>query len=82
MTDDRKRTITEIRLRDDTQASDFRVPLPATPTAIANGCTAPEIQDLCLLVATYCGVPAANEAHRIANEVLAAHGEMEGWRTV
>jgi hypothetical protein len=34
------RTITEIRLRD-TQPSDFRVPLPATPEAIANGCTCP-----------------------------------------
>jgi hypothetical protein len=42
MTDDRiERTITKIRLRDDTQPSDFRLPLPATPEAIANGCTCP-----------------------------------------
>jgi 4-carboxymuconolactone decarboxylase len=43
--------------------------------AIANGCTAEEIQDLALMIAIYCGVPASNEAHRIANEVLAAHGK-------
>jgi hypothetical protein len=35
------RTITEIRLRDDTQPSDFRVPLPATEEAIKQGCTCP-----------------------------------------
>jgi hypothetical protein len=35
------RTITEIRLRDDTQPSDFRVPLPATKQAIIKGCTCP-----------------------------------------
>lgn len=42
--------------------------------ALANGCTAEEIQDLLLLVALYCGIPAANETHRIAKEVLEAHG--------
>ena len=31
------RTVTEIRLRDDTQPSDFRVPLPATKQAIKRG---------------------------------------------
>jgi hypothetical protein len=36
-----KRTITEIRLRDDAQPSDFRVPLPATAEAIKKGCTCP-----------------------------------------
>ena len=36
-----ERTITKIRLRDDTQPSDFRVPLPATAEAITNGCTCP-----------------------------------------
>ena len=40
MTGDR-RTVTEIRLRDDTQPSDFRVPLPATKQAIKRGCTCP-----------------------------------------
>jgi hypothetical protein len=35
------RTITEIRLRDDTQLSDFRVPLPATKEAVRMGCTCP-----------------------------------------
>ena len=40
MTDD-GRTVTEIRLRDDTQPSDFRVPLPATAAAIENGCSCP-----------------------------------------
>jgi hypothetical protein len=35
------RTITEIRLRDDAQPSDFRVPLPSTKEAIARGCTCP-----------------------------------------
>jgi 4-carboxymuconolactone decarboxylase len=38
--------------------------------ALANGCTAEQIQDILLLVAMYCGIPAANEAHRVALEVL------------
>jgi 4-carboxymuconolactone decarboxylase len=38
--------------------------------ALANGCTAEQIQDILLLVALYCGIPAANEAHRVALEVL------------
>jgi 4-carboxymuconolactone decarboxylase len=38
--------------------------------ALANGATAEQIQDILLLVAMYCGIPAANEAHRIAAEVL------------
>jgi hypothetical protein len=36
-----ERIITEIRLRDDTQPSDFRLPLPATKEAIKKGCTCP-----------------------------------------
>jgi 4-carboxymuconolactone decarboxylase len=40
--------------------------------AIANGCTAEQIQGVLLLVAMYCGVPAAIETHRIAAELLAA----------
>ena len=42
--------------------------------ALANGCTTEQIQDILLLVAMYCGIPAANEAHRVALEVL---GERE-----
>jgi 4-carboxymuconolactone decarboxylase len=39
--------------------------------ALKNGCKAEEIQEVLLLVAMYCGIPAANEAHRVAAEVLA-----------
>src|SRR3954451_7455942 len=38
--------------------------------ALTNGCSAEQIQDILLLVAMYCGIPAANEAHRIAVDVL------------
>jgi 4-carboxymuconolactone decarboxylase len=38
--------------------------------ALKNGCSAEEIQEILLLVTLYCGIPAANEAHRIAVEVL------------
>lgn len=38
--------------------------------ALKNGCSSAEIQDILLLVALYCGIPAANEAHRVALEVL------------
>src|SRR5437588_9397634 len=38
--------------------------------AVKNGCTLEEIQEVLLLLALYCGIPAANEAHRIAAEVL------------
>jgi 4-carboxymuconolactone decarboxylase len=39
--------------------------------ALANGCTSAEVQDVLLLVAMYCGVPAAIETTRIAAEVFA-----------
>jgi len=39
--------------------------------ALKNGCRPEEIQEVLLLVAMYCGIPAANEAHRVAAEVLA-----------
>src|SRR5215472_10812727 len=42
--------------------------------ALGNGCTAEQIQEILLLVAMYCGIPAANEAHRIAVEVLRENG--------
>ena len=38
--------------------------------ALKNGCSAEEIQEILLLVAMYCGIPSANEAHRIAADVL------------
>ena len=44
--------------------------------ALKNGCSPEEIREVLLLVALYCGIPAANEAHRAAIEVLAeANGE-------
>ena len=49
--------------------AEFRVHVQG---ALANGCTEEQIQDILLLVAMYCGIPAANEAHRIAFEVLQA----------
>ena len=42
--------------------------------AVKNGCTVEQIQELLLLVTMYCGIPAANEAHRIAVEVLREAG--------
>jgi 4-carboxymuconolactone decarboxylase len=38
--------------------------------AVKNGCTAEQIQEVLLLLALYCRIPAANEAYRIAAEVL------------
>ena len=38
--------------------------------ALNSGCTPEEIREVLLLVALYCGIPAANEAHRIALEVI------------
>jgi 4-carboxymuconolactone decarboxylase len=38
--------------------------------ALANGCRAEEIQEVLLLVALYCGIPLANEAHAAAVEVM------------
>lgn len=49
------------------RTSEMRVHLNG---ALKNGCSADEIQDVLLLLAMYCGIPAANEAHRIAAEVL------------
>jgi 4-carboxymuconolactone decarboxylase len=42
--------------------------------ALANGCTAEQIQEILLLVAMYCGIPLANEAHRVAVDVLRESG--------
>jgi 4-carboxymuconolactone decarboxylase len=38
--------------------------------ALANGCTREQVQDVLLLVAMYCGVPAAIETTRIAAEIF------------
>jgi 4-carboxymuconolactone decarboxylase len=38
--------------------------------ALQNGCTPEQIREVLLLVALYCGIPAANEAHRAAVDVL------------
>ncbi|SHL14960.1 4-carboxymuconolactone decarboxylase [Bradyrhizobium lablabi] len=41
--------------------------------ALANGCSKEQVQDVLLLVAMYCGIPAAIETNRIASEIF---GEM------
>src|SRR5437588_12061915 len=38
--------------------------------ALANGCTREQVEDVLLLVAMYCGVPAAIETTRIAAEIF------------
>jgi len=38
--------------------------------AITNGCTLEEIREILLQSAVYCGLPAAGEAFRVAEEVL------------
>ncbi len=42
--------------------------------ALKNGCTPEQIQEVLLLLALYCGIPAANQAHAIAVEVLREQG--------
>jgi 4-carboxymuconolactone decarboxylase len=54
------------------RANELRVHLNG---ALENGCTAEQIQELLLLVALYCGIPAANEAHQVAFEVLRERGK-------
>jgi 4-carboxymuconolactone decarboxylase len=38
--------------------------------SLKNGCTPEQIREILLLVALYCGIPTANEAHKAAVEVL------------
>jgi 4-carboxymuconolactone decarboxylase len=38
--------------------------------ALANGCTSAQVQDVLLLVAMYCGIPAAIETNQIAAEIF------------
>jgi alkylhydroperoxidase/carboxymuconolactone decarboxylase family protein YurZ len=47
--------------------AEFRVHMQG---ALANGCTPAQVQDLLLLVAMYCGIPAAIEPNRIAAEIF------------
>ena len=49
------------------RAAEFRVHAKG---ALANGCTAAQVQDVLLLVAMYCGIPAAIETHQIAAEIF------------
>jgi 4-carboxymuconolactone decarboxylase len=53
------------------RANELRVHLKG---AVTNGCSAEQIQEILLLVAMYCGIPAANEAHRLAVDVLREAG--------
>jgi 4-carboxymuconolactone decarboxylase len=48
-------------------ANELRVHLKG---ALKTGCSAEQLQEILLLVTLYCGIPAANEAHRVAAEVL------------
>lgn len=52
------------------QPNELRVHLKG---ALKNGCKPEEIQEILLLLALYCGIPAANDAHAIATEVLREH---------
>ena len=42
--------------------------------ALANGCSRAQVQDLLLLIAMYCGVPAAIETNQIAAEFFGKDG--------
>ena len=42
--------------------------------ALNNGCSVDEIQEILLQAAVYCGLPAASEAFRIAEEILRERG--------
>jgi 4-carboxymuconolactone decarboxylase len=44
--------------------------------ALKNGSNAEQIQEVLLLLALYCGIPAANEAHRIATDIAGARTGM------
>jgi 4-carboxymuconolactone decarboxylase len=53
------------------RATEFRVHVNG---AINNGCTPEEIREVCLMIALYCGIPASNDAHKIALETFAEKG--------
>jgi 4-carboxymuconolactone decarboxylase len=46
--------------------------------AQANGCTPEQVQDVLLLVAMYCGIPAAIETTRIAAEIFSDTSPLGG----
>jgi 4-carboxymuconolactone decarboxylase len=45
--------------------------------ALNNGCTVEELQEILLQAAVYCGLPAAVDAFRVAEEILKARGMLE-----
>jgi 4-carboxymuconolactone decarboxylase len=45
--------------------------------ALNNGCTMEEIREILLHTAVYCGLPAATDAFRVAEEVLKSHKLVE-----
>ena len=53
------------------RAAEFKVHVNG---ALNNGCTPDEIREVCLLVALYAGIPAANDAHRLALETFKERG--------
>jgi 4-carboxymuconolactone decarboxylase len=48
--------------------------------ALTNGCTKEQVQDVLLLVAMYCGIPAAIETTRIAAEIFGEAVEPDSGR--
>ena len=40
--------------------------------ALANGATPDEIREVLLMLTMYCGIPAANDAHRLAAEIISS----------
>lgn len=42
--------------------------------ALTNGLTIPELREILIQIAVYCGIPAGIEAFRLAREVFAAEG--------
>ena len=55
------------------QPNELRVHLKG---ALKNGASPEQIQEILLLLALYRGIPAANDAHHIAAEVLREHGQL------
>ena len=53
------------------RAAEFKVHVNG---ALNNRCTPDEIREVCLLVALYAGIPAANDAHRLALETFKERG--------
>ncbi|MCT9137579.1 carboxymuconolactone decarboxylase family protein [Streptomyces violarus] len=45
--------------------------------ALTNGCTVDELKEILLQSAVYCGLPAAGEAFRVAEEVLRSRGLLD-----